>query len=212
MPSKRQRRTRNRRAEIHPDMMALLTDREPNNAFRHFVGDDDRRAAWNEARGEILTEWIATAPGSRPSHWWKFDAPRQPLGTFPGCLHDGKVPEPRRRLGGVGTPENEVLAHVPTYTFGVPTCWVDQEQSDYYNGRAKDVHGKPIGTSYSEGDFAGVAIDPEDPPEFESEATYLDRLGLLLPGEKRRLRKADWESEVVMPTEDGEDEAADDAA
>jgi len=29
----------------------------------------------------------------------------------------------------------------------------------------------------------GVAIDPEDPPRFESEAAYLKRCGLLLPGE-----------------------------
>lgn len=197
MPSKRQRRTRNRRAAIHPDMMALLGDRELNNAFRHFVSDDERRAAWNEVRDEILTEWIITAPGTRSIHWWKFDAPRQPVGNFDDCYYDGKLPEPRRRLGGVGTVAHEVLNYVPAYSFGIPNSWVSQADVEHYSP-----------------DFAGVAIDPEDPPEFESSATYLDRLGLLLPGEKRRIRKADWESEVVMPAEDdeGDTEAAPDAA
>ena len=33
-------------------------------------------------------------------------------------------------------------------------------------------------------------FDPNDPPQFESEAAYLERHGLLLPGERRRLRRA----------------------
>lgn len=210
MPVKR-RKAKHRRAEIHPDMMALLSDRELNKAFKYFVADDDIHAAWTEVRDKILAEWITTAPGTRPSFWWKHDAPRLPLGTFPG-RYDGKLPEPRARLGGVGMVGIEVFNVVPVYSFGIPTCWVDRWQVDYYNGRAKDIHGKPIGTEYQEGHFAGVAIDPEDPPEFESQAAYLDRHGLFLPGEKRRLRAADWESEVVMPAEDDEAEATSDAA
>jgi len=46
-------------------------------------------------------------------------------------------------------------------------------------------------------DFTGVAIDPNDPPTFESQAAYLKRHGLLLAGEERRLRKVDWEAEAV---------------
>lgn len=41
--------------------------------------------------------------------------------------------------------------------------------------------------------FKGVAIDDRDPPRYESEAAYLDRHGLFLPGERKRLKKADWE-------------------
>ena len=89
--------------------------------------------------------------------------------------------------------------------------FVSQWQEDYYNGRSKDIHGERIGTDYKEGDFSGVAIDPEDPPRYESQATYLKRLDLLLPGELKRLTSADFEPELVMP-EDDETEAADDAA
>ena len=194
MPRKR-RSPKTRRAEISPDMLALLSDREPNNAFVQFVRDDERRAAWTEAREEILAEWITDAPGTRPIHWWRFDAPRQPFGKFPGCYFDGKLPEPRERLGGVGTPSNECLAYTPTYAFGIPDPWITRADVECYSP-----------------DFEGVAIDPKDPPRYESQAAYLRRLDLLLPGELKRLTPADFEPELVMPEEDDETEAADDAA
>ena len=148
-------------------------------------------------RDEILAAWTADAPGTRPSFWWKFDAPRQPLGTFPGCFWDGKLPEPRRRLGGIGTPSHECLAYKPHYDYGLPAHWVKKWESDYYN---------------SEGDFEGVAIDPENPPKYESEAAYLERHALFLPGEKKRLQKADFEPELITPADEDETEVEDDAA
>ena len=38
-----------------------------------------------------------------------------------------------------------------------------------------------------------TGIDPASPPIFESETSYLDRHGLLLPTEKRRLSDADFD-------------------
>ncbi len=75
--------------------------------------------------------------------------------------------EPRRRLGGVGH------ANDYSFRFGLPTSWV------------------------KEGHPSSPAPDPFDPPMFESQAAYLDRHGLLLPGERRRLKPADFEPEVV---------------
>lgn len=40
-------------------------------------------------------------------------------------------------------------------------------------------------------------IDADDPPRFESQAAYLKRDGLFLPGEEERLTAADFEPEVV---------------
>ncbi len=42
-----------------------------------------------------------------------------------------------------------------------------------------------------------IEIETEDPPIFESQATYLDRLGLLLPGERKRLTAEDFEPDVL---------------
>ena len=42
-------------------------------------------------------------------------------------------------------------------------------------------------------ELKGVPFDPKDPPTFESEAAYLDRLKLLAPGERRRIPAADFE-------------------
>jgi hypothetical protein len=43
--------------------------------------------------------------------------------------------------------------------------------------------GRPLGVP---------AVDPANPPTFESEATYLGRHELLLPGERRRLSEDDF--------------------
>ena len=205
MPRKR-RNPKTRRAEISAEMIDYLSDRETDKDWKFFIDDAEFLAAWNELRDEILAEWIVESPGTRPSAWWKYDAPRQPVGTFPGWYYDGKLPQPRLRLGGVGTEGHEVLNIVPHYAFGIPTKFVDRWEQSYYNGRSRDIHGKPIGTEYEEGHFAGVAPDPNDPPTFESEAAYLRRLDLLLPGELERLTEADFEPELVEPEDD--DEAA----
>jgi hypothetical protein len=70
---------------------------------------------------------------------------------------------------------------------------------EYYNGRLPLAEGLRRGVGVPKADFAGVAIDPDDPPAYESQAAYLERHDLFLPGERRRLRKADCEPERVMP-------------
>ena len=100
------------------------------------------------------------------------------------------APEPRRRLGGVGQPAFEVSASAEAYEIGLPTIWVTPADVDRR------------GTA-----FEGVPIDPDDPPRFESEAHYLRRLGLLLPGEMGRLTEADFEPEKIEVEADP-DEAA----
>jgi hypothetical protein len=189
MPVKR--RLDKRRAETRPELyQALIDDRPLEGVAAFLVTEDEIREAW-ERHGEfILAAWVKKHPGTRPSYWWEFDAPRQPVGRFPGWYYDGKLPEPRHRLGGVGTAKHEVLAHVPHYSFGIPTSWINQWEVELYNGRVRGRDGKPL---FKKGDFKGVAPDPSDPPCFESEASYLRRLGLLLPGEAVRLAPEDFE-------------------
>ena len=56
----------------------------------------------------IVQEWIIDRPGTRPTCWWKFQAP-----------------EPRVRCGGIGTPSHERLANVLRLHFGVPMDWIN---------------------------------------------------------------------------------------
>ncbi len=60
--------------------------------------------------------------------------------------------------------------------------------------------------------FAGLPIYPENPARFESQASFLQHLNLLLPGESERLTEADFEPEVISPEPDEEDEPPDKAA
>ena len=135
------------------------------------------------------------------------DAPRWD-DPFEDCYFHGTFAEPRQRLGGTGTPDFEALNYVPSFDKGVPTGFVSQWDAEYYNGRAKDIHGNPIGTKYKEGHFKGKAIDPDDPPRYESEAAYLQRLGLLTPAEEKYLQKHPelLEPETVILEDDKDDD------
>jgi len=175
--------TRNPKQEIEPWMMEyFLTGEEPADPWqaRAFMAWKNPRKTWRAIRDEILPEWIRQNPGKRPFAWWIYDAPEQ-----------------RQRLGGTGTPCDEVLNETPFCAFGIPVSWVDAWEVEYYNGRAVDVHGEPIGRQHKEGSFSGVAIDPEDPPRYESQAAYLKRHGLLTPAEEKRLSDSDFEPETL---------------
>lgn len=147
-----------------------------------YPGCNDCKPAWESVKEQILNDWIAEYPGTRPSFWWHYDAP-----------------EMRQRLGGIGDACHDVLAYGESYDLGIPNLWLDQDTVDLYNGRRKDIHSQPITADgkWFEGNFKGVAVDPNDPPKFESQAAYLKRLNLFAPGEERRLKPADFEPEVI---------------
>ena len=168
--------------------------------------DDPVKSAWDKCRDKIMPAWTARHPGTRPYSWWEYDAPRESIGTRPGTTHwDGKLAEPRERLNGTGTPAHEVLAYGPSYFMGIPTSWVQQSQVERYNGRSRDIHGNRIekwkGGYYKEGDFKGVAIDPDAPPTFESQAAYLERHKLLTDDERDALPGNAFEPVRYVPDE-----------
>jgi hypothetical protein len=148
------------------------------------------RADWQVVREALLSMWKQDKPGTRPWAWWAFDAPRWRREDMPARVQSITAldcAEPRRRLGGIGTPDYEVLNTWPSFDRGVPTSWPSRWQVAYYNGRARDIHGNRIGKDYHEGHFAGLAPRVDDPPLFESEAAYLKRHGFLTAAERRAL-------------------------
>jgi len=89
------------------------------------IEGDRRRAAWEDARDSIMQKW--NLPGCRPFAWWVYDAPRLPIGTFPGCYYDGKLPEPRRYLSGAGKPRHEQFCYAPSQHFGIWSWYGDPD-------------------------------------------------------------------------------------
>ena len=201
MPTNRRFRVRRRADPISPGLIALMSD-EPapvgDEGAKFFTTPAELSRLWIEHGPTIIVEWIANYPGTRPSCWWRYDAPRWvPDADHAGRWYVADLPEPRRRLGGIGTPCHEVLAHVPSWPLGIPDQWVEAWDADYYNGRAVDIHGVPIGIKFRDRGFAGVPIYPLDPPRFESQAAYLVRHNLLLRGENARLKQIDFADEIV---------------
>lgn len=182
MPTTRTRRRRTFQPAVSRMQWALLTD-QPfefdsglGENFERWCfqwctddfppwGQRTGRALWREHGEAVLSEWVVETPGTRPSTWWRVDAP-----------------DPRQRVGGIGTPLHECTAYVMELVCGVPLRWLTP-------ALAKRGFLRPI-VEYP-------AIDPANPPVFESQATYLDRYNLLLPGERRRLRDADFRPEPI---------------
>jgi hypothetical protein len=173
------------------------------------------RELWDQNKAAILEAWILTNPGSRPALWWDFEAPRITpesivllgRGATVVKLHRENYCEPRKRLSGIGTPNHEALNYGPVFAYGLPADgWITQFDESYYNARARDIHGELIPCQWKEGDFKGKAIDPDNPPVYESQSSYLKRHNLFVPGEERRLKAKDFEPEAIrFESEEGND-------
>jgi hypothetical protein len=176
MPTNRRfRKSQNREKLTECQWAYLLDDVERAkrlDAWETFMVEDSRdnysalRPLWTEYREQVLKVWIAESPGTRPSAWWKFDAPRIAQGTWPGCFWDGKLPEPRLKLSGSGIPSWDAgWAILPHFELGIATSWVH--------------------------------VLEDDPPVFESQASYLKRTGLLTASEQKSLPAIAFEPEVM---------------
>lgn len=204
-PTKARKTTR----RLLPYELAYLTDDDAHiqgfndfslwclrNGETGFDGTKGPRELWDEYRDEFLPAFIEKHPGKRPTPWWQWDAPRW-NDPYVGHYYHGTLPDPRRRIGGIGTPCYEVLAYVPAFDKGIPSSWITPSEVAYYNGRVKFSDIPLLMPDHKEGDFKGVAVDPNDPPTFESEASYLDRNRLLTPGEKKKLKPEDFEPVTI---------------
>lgn len=146
--------------------------------------------AWAEYGAEIVERWAVDHPGTRPTCWWRFTAPKltpeHPIVqadalAWPALLAD--LPAPRLRLGGTGTPDYERLAIVPEFQRGLPVRWITDDLLRTY-----ELIGSPLDVP---------AYDPLDRPVYESEPANLRRLDLLLPGEAARLPADAFDPEAV---------------
>lgn len=147
----------------------------PAKVFAHFKDEPSApRFLYFMAEAEIKAAWCQVR--NEILDEWVRERP----GTRPRVWWRYEAPGPRRRVGGTGQAAHEVSAHVEVYEWGLPTYWVSQADVDERGA-----------------DSAGVAVDPSDPPCFESQAIFLERLGLLRPGELERLTEADSEPEAI---------------
>jgi hypothetical protein len=203
---------------LHGDWDAALAADPETSWFDLFMvcrpmnGRHEIKDVWAEVRSDVLTAWVQDRPGTRPWAWWEFDAPPWtedvPSRVRPLVCDYADVwqlKQPRRRLGGIGTPAHEALNYHPEFDLGVPKWFVSAWDVAYYNGRARDIHGHRIGTDYRDGQFPYQAIDPADPPRYESQASYLERHGFLATSERSRL-PADAFDPVTIAHEPSADE------
>ena len=171
MPRK-PRKPRLRKQTISPEVREYLEAGVWKGVEAFFLaGSRDReRRAWGMFRTRILLDWVDHHPCTRPWAWWRFDAPSWERKSNTAWFN-GTLPEPRYRLSGAGTPSYEVLCYKPRFEKGIPMDWVGQQLIDCYKRMPKST-------------FRAVALRKKDPLIYESEASYLDRFGLLTEAEE----------------------------
>jgi hypothetical protein len=185
MPSTRTRRRRSHQPAISPMQWALLNDLpRPTDAgldgdfdYWSFCWDADDAAPWGQ---KPTARQLWTEHGAVVLAEWVVEHP----GTRPSTWWRVAAPGPRVRIGGIGTAAHERLANVLRLHCGIPLDWIVAGDMATY-----EALGRPLEVP---------AVDPKNPPMFESQATYLDRHNLLLPGERRRLVDADFRSESIF--------------
>ena len=131
----------------------------------------ERCQLWITHRAELLRAWIEDRPGTRPQMWWHHDAPREPQGTRPAGSIDGKVEQPRVRLGGIGTAALDAFDAVPVLPPG-------------HSGRVVRARGARVVRG---GGYPRRRDRSDRPAAIRSAGAYLTRHGLFLRGEERRL-------------------------
>src|SRR5438132_718453 len=98
------RRIDRRRQDVTDEHEAwLLGDQFAGGLFKYSPAEE-LAAFWAEHSERIVADHVAEFPGTRPARWWQREAS-----------------EPRKRLGGIGTPASDVLSYKPTFAYGIPT-------------------------------------------------------------------------------------------
>jgi len=150
---------RKRTTAFRPEELAYLTDSDEHldgwpgyvlGCYRRsgvagIAWAMDPRELWDLHRDEFLPEYIKKNPGKRPTPWWQWDAPRWADPHDDYYFH-GKLPEPRRRIGGSGTPWHDDLSIHPTFRKGIPSYFrpdIDPDDPPVYESQAVylDRHG-----------------------------------------------------------------------
>lgn len=161
------------RPEMEPGMVHYLLygemSTEPGvNRFLQFC-TAKIEAAWEKIGESITRDYIKSNPGKRPWAWWEWSAPRWD-DPFDDCWYHGTLPAPRQRIGGTGKPSFECIGDGPSFSFGLPDSWPTAVSAEMGLCEPGDVP------------------DPDNPPTFESQASYLERHDLLTASEKRWLK------------------------
>lgn len=172
MPRTRRKAKRKRAELLSPRTIRRL---EIGFDFGLLPGDpldeDQLREAWGQIGGEITAAHIEENPGTRPRHWWAYDAP-EPRRLIGGYLHPGSGYQVHRFPEAM---QGRVLAAIQALDEDAIVALARRAniQRAYY-------YGQPCGFFFpGRENCERLGIEYPGWPDFESETEYLHRHGLL---------------------------------
>ena len=143
------------------------------NESRGTLDEDLMRSAWEELGAELLDGWIAENPFSRPYAWWRYAAPerRRRIGSI-------RLKSGRQRGGDDDDCEfiDDGKAH--PFDSDERNTKIAEWRREYPEIADREAHRLNFGIPNS------MMVPDDFDAVYESEHDYLERLGLLTPGEK----------------------------
>ena len=185
--------TRDRRTEDCPDWLVHYfntSERPEDSTEEHLLqvmtweeqarcGSPALKEVWDAHKDELVAEFAEEFPGRRPAAWWGWEGHK------------------RQQLSGGG---RFAWLHYPA-----PMTWVcvhDANLDRWTDGEGKRhllprFH-RPIMEPVYDCGVPYMWVDPDEAdPVFESQATFLQRHGLLFEGEFARLTAEDFTNEIL---------------
>jgi hypothetical protein len=180
MPTNRTRRKRDQLPDVEDWQIGVLLDWDltefevsPAELWFFTSGVEERMSQiWTAFSHDLVEEFTNTRPGRRPRIWWAQTAPKMAT--------------------------SELERHGWMHTFFAAALPSPRRQLG--GSGAVLWHRYPSYVPVYERGLPALwdRIDAVDPPAFESEAEYLRRHKLFLPGEERRLVASDFEPEHIL--------------
>ena len=157
-----------------------------------YLKDDATDITGNNFQEMLLSEMVCGFKEQRTNELWeKHKSKFLPAyiklypGRRPYAWWQFDSPGLRERVGGSGAEQPEFLRVSQTYSHGIPDLWFSALDAEIWPK------------------WADHAVDPEDLPKFEAEATFLKRHKLLTPTEIKRLTGQDFEPEEIELDDSG---------
>ena len=126
----RKKKVIGKRTPVTAEVLNYLQDQDTGSSLDVFLiqGNGKLRAKlWQEYSEDILQDWIAQKPCSRPEHWWTYDAPKDKK-LMAGTHWANTYPVQRKKLSGVGCPDFvKTPAYLPRFNKGLPVEWHDYD-------------------------------------------------------------------------------------
>lgn len=152
----------------------------------HEFDEDAARACWQEFGARIIAHWVELNPGTRPWGWWRWDSPerRRRIGSW--RMKRGAKPGPN---GCYAWDSDRFVRNKKPHPFDNPERQaLARKREAEYPGHDQSAYELDFGEPSCE-----MLFPDDSEAAYETEAGYLERLGLAAGDECERWKTSKYQ-------------------